>query len=90
MRTIHCIAFDPDPDCGTVGGVDWRVREEAIEKLWMERIQDPDYDDCTLSLFEVRVPDWASNQQITELVDEIAWDMSYVAIRRRERKEELA
>lgn len=89
MRTIHCIAIDPDTDSGSVGGSNWRVRHEAMESLYLELQMNPDYDNCRLSVFEVRVPEWTSNQEITELVDEKAWAGDYVAIQRREPRRTL-
>lgn len=86
MRTIHCVAFDPDNDYATVGGVDWRVQYEAGEKLYRERVCDPDFDRCRISLFEVRVADWTSNTEITKLADEVAACGDYTAIMRREPK----
>lgn len=83
MRTIHCIAFEPDSDSGSVGGVDWRVQLEAADQLFMERTMDADYDNCRISFFEVRVPEWMNNATITALVDTKAMFHDYVAIRRR-------
>jgi hypothetical protein len=84
MKTIHCIAFDPVNGNGAVGGVNWRIQHSAAEQLYLQLQQDPDYDNCRITYFEVRVPEWTSNQEITELVDEKAWAEDYVSIRRRD------
>lgn len=87
MRTIHCIAFHPD-NGGAVGGVDWRIQFEAAQHLYMERTMDPDYDNCRIAYFEVRVPEWTTNKEITAIVDELASFEDYVAIMSRDPKPE--
>lgn len=91
MKTIHCVAFEGVGDGGSaVNGVDWRVRYEAGQDLWLSRVSDPDYDNCRLSYFEVRVPEFTTNEEITELVYEMAVCGDYVPIHRREPKEVAA
>lgn len=85
MRTIYCVAFDPDTKAdGSVGGVDWYAQPEAAHQRYAELLADPDYNNDRLTLFDLKVPANASSDELTDLADGAAWGEFYRPIKRRE------
>lgn len=81
-KTIHCISIDPDPIAGGVGGSEWRTSQEEAERLFQKMCADPAHSGDTLIRFDLQVPAMATPEQITETVDNAAWEQSYTEISR--------
>lgn len=78
MRNIYCVAFEPAPDRGSVGGVDWRVQMGAGEALYFQRLADPNFNNCRLAFFDMKVPEGMPSADVTALVDSRASERDYV------------
>lgn len=80
-KTVYCIAVDPDPIAGGVGGSSWNTSQEQTDRLFQQMGIDPKHDGDTLIRFDLQVPASATPEQITELVDAAAWEHDYEAVR---------
>lgn len=81
-KTVHCIAIDPDPVAGGVGGSEWRADKDAADRLFQQMSIAHEHDGDTLIRFDLMVPEAATPEQITELADNAAWEQAYTEIRR--------
>lgn len=81
-KKVHCVAIDPDPIRGGVGGVEWRASLDNIERLYQQLSVSPAHDGDTLIRFDLMVPANAAPEQITNLADAAAWEHSYHEIHR--------
>lgn len=68
MKTVYCIAFDD----WAVGGVDWYYDQHERDAAMTNYSQD-----SSATAFTMGVPDDASDDEITDLVDDAAWNKEY-------------
>lgn len=67
MKTVYCIALEGN----AVTGVDWYDTDEAREKAKAKTGAEQEI------YFTLEVPDEASDDEITDLVDDAAWNKTY-------------
>lgn len=91
MRTIHCIATDaPCKSQAEDTTVNWRVRYEAAQALYLQQLQDPANADKRITYFELRVPDTCNNEDVKSMAQFAAFGEFYRPIMRREPVLEVA
>lgn len=81
-KIVHCIAIDPDPLVGGIGGVEWRACPKEADRLFVQMSLAPKHDGDTLIRFDLPVPVAAEPSEITQLADAAAWEHDYTEIRR--------
>lgn len=81
-KTVHCISIEPGPIAGSVGGSKWRADQAEAERLFQKMCASPEHNGDTLIRFDLQVPAMETPEQITETVDNAAWEQSYTEISR--------